>query len=483
MRRHSQLPHLRAVDETLLDTVRRAVLSEAGPVTSLRVAAAVRDSGRLLGTAGSLAAVESINAELSGLGPLQPLLKDPKITDIFVNGPRSVWVDRGQGAEVVDISFTGEEQLRALAVRLIASGGRRLDDGSPCVDVRLDGGFRIHAVLPPISAQGVILSVRIRRAEVFTMDELVFSGFAEPGIAALLRAVIGRRLSFLISGATGTGKTTLLSTLLGICQLRERLVLIEDAAELEPDHPHVLTLEARHANAEGGGAVELTELVRQALRMSPSRLIVGECRGAEVRELLSALNTGHRGGGGTIHANSALDVPARLAALGALAGLSTEAVAIQAASALDVVVHLERHPSGRRVAQIGVATLKAGRLEVAPAVSVKDGSFVGVATGRRSASPADPPGSAAGRDTRRLVYGAGWERLLELLGGPDPGPPAPSDDRGDACRVFAARVQQEQAAHDRDSTDRDSTDRDSACGGREVQTPGDRGTTRSRRRG
>ncbi len=437
MTRHSQRPRRRPLDETLLDTVRRAVLSEAGPVTPLRVAAAVRDSGRLLGTAGSLAAVESINAELSGLGPLQTLLKDPEITDIFVNGPRSVWVDRGQGVEAVDISFTGEDQLRALAVRLIASGGRRLDDGSPCVDVRLDGGFRIHAVLPPISAQGVILSVRIRRAEVFTLDELVTSGFAEPGIAALLRAVVGRRLSFLISGATGTGKTTLLSTLLGLCEPRERLVLIEDAAELEPDHPHVLTLEARHANAEGGGAVDLTELVRQALRMSPSRLIVGECRGAEVRELLSALNTGHRGGGGTIHANSASDVPARLAALGALAGLSTEAVALQAASALDVVLHLERGFTGRRVAEIGVAALTDGRLEVIPAVSVRDGSSGGGHAGRRrSAAAPELSGPAADR-TRSLMYGAGWEQLRDRLVGSDPGTPSPADVAGDGDQIPA----------------------------------------------
>ncbi|MBG0738161.1 TadA family conjugal transfer-associated ATPase [Paeniglutamicibacter antarcticus] len=410
---------LRALDETLLDTVRRTVLSEAGPVTPLRVATAVRDSGRLLGTAGSLAAVESINAELSGLGPLQPLLKDLEVTDIFVNGPQSVWVDRGSGAELVDVFFTGENQLRALAVRLIAAGGRRLDDASPCVDVRLDGGYRVHAVLPPISAQGVILSIRIRRAEVFTLEELVTNGFAGPAIAAILRAVIAQRLSFLISGATGTGKTTLLSTLLSLCDAKERLVLIEDAAELEPDHPHVLTLEARHANAEGGGAVDLVELVRQALRMSPTRLIVGECRGAEVRELFSALNTGHRGGGGTIHANGATDVPARLAALGALAGLSAEAVAIQAVSALDVVVHLERGPSGRRVAEIGVVLLTEDGLEVAPALSFGNEPGPVAASGRRSAEHVDVPRSQ--NADRRLVYGAGWEQLLARLGGTIPG--------------------------------------------------------------
>jgi pilus assembly protein CpaF len=226
------------------------------------------------------------------------------------------------------------------------------------------------------------------------LDELVAAEFMDLAVASLLRSVVARRLSFLISGATGSGKTTLLSTLLGICGPKERLVLIEDAAELDPDHPHVLTLESRHANAEGGGAVDLAELVRQALRMNPTRLVVGECRSAEVRELFSALNTGHRGGGCTVHANGARDIPARLAALGALAGLGVEAVALQAASALDVVIHLERGPSGRRVAEIAVVALNSGTLCVVPAVNVPD---------QANGQPVSP--------------GPGWERLQQLLEG------------------------------------------------------------------
>ncbi|HKU34751.1 MAG TPA: TadA family conjugal transfer-associated ATPase, partial [Paenarthrobacter sp.] len=309
----------RRLDSVLLETVRESVMAGNGPVTPSTVAAAVQASGKLLGAAGALEAAESINAELNGLGPLQLLAQDPGITDIFVNGPEDVWLDRGNGLERSTVRFDAEQQVRSLAARLVAAGGRRLDDGSPCVDVRLKGGYRVHAVLPPISTAGTLLSIRIRREENFSLTELRLGGMFCEQIDAVLRAIVAQRLSFLVSGATGSGKTTLLSTLLGLSHPSERLVLIEDAAELNPVHPHVVTLESRHGNLEGGGALDLGELVRQALRMRPDRLIVGECRGAEVRELLTALNTGHTGGGGTIHANTAEAVPARLVALGALA--------------------------------------------------------------------------------------------------------------------------------------------------------------------
>lgn len=358
----------RTIDSGLLESVRESMMAEAGAVTPSRVAAAVQATGKLLGTAGSLAAVERISAELNGLGPLQELTRDPAVTDIFVNAPHSVWVDRGRGIERVPVLFDGEAQLRALACRLVAAGGRRLDDGSPCVDVRLAGGYRVHAVLPPVSTSGTLLSVRIRREKVFSMEELRAGGMFGPGVQAVLEKVVDRRLSFLISGATGSGKTTLLSTLLGLCAAEERLVLIEDASELNPVHPHVVALESRHGNLEGGGTVDLGELVRQALRMRPDRLVVGECRGAEVRELLTAMNTGHSGGGGTIHANTAAAVPARLNALGALAGLGPEAVRLQAASALDAVIHVGRTSRGREVLCIGLIGDGPEGLTVEPAV-------------------------------------------------------------------------------------------------------------------
>lgn len=362
-----------AVDYGLLESVRESMMADAGAVTPSRVAAAVQATGKLLGTAGSLAAAERISAELNGLGPLQELTRDPSVTDIFVNAPDSVWVDRGRGIERVPVMFEGEAPLRALACRLVAAGGRRLDDGSPCVDVRLAGGYRVHAVLPPVSTSGTLLSVRIRRERVFTMAEMRAGGMFGPLVQTVLERVVERRLSFLVSGATGSGKTTLLSTLLGLCPAEERLVLIEDASELNPVHPHVVALESRHGNLEGGGTVDLGELVRQALRMRPDRLVVGECRGAEVRELLTAMNTGHSGGGGTIHANTAAAVPARLTALGALAGMGADAVRLQAASALDVVIHVGRTSRGREVQCVGVFSDGPDGLAVAPAL-VEGGS-------------------------------------------------------------------------------------------------------------
>ncbi|WP_442784776.1 TadA family conjugal transfer-associated ATPase [Arthrobacter sp. CG_A4] len=350
-------------------------MSDAGPVTASRVAAAVQSTGRLLGTAGALAAVESISAELNGLGPLQALTRDPAVTDIFVNGPDAVWLDRGNGLERAPVTFTGEPQIRALAARLVAAGGRRLDDGSPCVDVRLAGGYRIHAVLPPISTAGTLLSIRIRREKVFSMEELRTLGMFGQLIRQILERLVERRLSFLISGATGSGKTTLLATLLGLCQPGERLVLIEDASELNPVHPHVVSLESRHGNLEGGGVVDLGELVRQALRMRPDRLVVGECRGSEVRDLLTAMNTGHSGGGGTIHANTAAAVPARLTALGALAGMAPDAVRLQAVSALDAVIHVERAGNRRLVAAVGVLQENDAGLAVSAALDVLAGGI------------------------------------------------------------------------------------------------------------
>lgn len=344
----------------MVDAVRKAVLAGEVQPTAAAFADAVGSSGRLLGSQGTLSVLDRVRAELEGLGALEPLLADTSITDILVNGPDDVWVDGEHGLRKVGSVFLRDEEVRALAVRLIAAGGRRLDDGCPAVDVRLDG-FRVHAVLPPISTGGTLLSIRIRRAKVFSLDELVRNRTIAAPMAEALTLMVHRRLNFLISGATGTGKTTLLSTLLGLAADHERVVTVEDAAELEPAHPHTVGLQTRHGNLEGAGVADLTELVRQALRMRPDRLVVGECRGAEIREMLSAMNTGHDGGGGTIHANSAHAVPARLGALAALAGLSADALAQQAASALDAVVHVVRDGDGRRVESIGLMELGPSR--------------------------------------------------------------------------------------------------------------------------
>jgi pilus assembly protein CpaF len=272
---------------------------------------------------------------------------------VFVNGPSRVWVDRGNGIESRPPLGIDEVGLRDLAVRLIGLGGRHIDEATPCVDVRLQDGIRVHAVLPPISTGGTLLSVRLPRVRRMSLADLDAAGFFDRVPLATVAALVGRRANILISGAGGSGKTTLLGALLGSAAPTDRIVAIEDVAELQVRHPHFVSLESRQANLEGAGQLGLERLVREALRMRPDRLVLGECRGAEIRELLAALNTGHDGGAGTLHANSLADVPARIEALGALAGLGRAAIATQTVSAIGAVLHLERIDGVRRLAQIG----------------------------------------------------------------------------------------------------------------------------------
>jgi pilus assembly protein CpaF len=303
-------------------------------------------------------------ADLSVLGPLAPFARSGPVTDLFVNGEHGLWIDRGGGAEHEPQWTADEAEVRALAVRLIARGGRHIDEATPAVDVRLGRGIRVHAVLPPVSVHGTLLSVRVPRAAGFSVAALARAGMLDPRQAGVLGEAVAARKNLLVTGAGGTGKTTLLAALLGEAPDRERIVVIEDVAELQVSHPHVVTLEARQANLEGSGRVGLDALLREALRMRPDRLVVGECRGAELRELLAALNTGHDGGAGTLHANSLADVPARLEALGSIAGLSPDAVARQTVSAFDLVLHLERVGGKRRLAQLGRFEQRGDRLAV-----------------------------------------------------------------------------------------------------------------------
>jgi pilus assembly protein CpaF len=317
----------------------------------------------------ALAALErDVAAQVSGAGPLEPLLGLPGVTDVLVNGPGEVWLDRGRGLERTTVTFADDAAVRRLAQRLAARAGRRLDDAAPFVDVTLPDGTRLHAVLPPLTPV-TTLSLRVLARRRFELRELV-----DAQVASLLRAIVAARLTMVISGGTGSGKTTLLGALLGCVPATERLVVIEDAAELVTKHPHMVRLVTRPANVEGSGAVGLRELVRQALRMRPDRLVVGEFRGAEIVELLVALNTGHEGGAATLHANAAADVPARLYALGALGGLSPAAVTSQVASALDVVVHLRRVRAGSRgVAEVALLERRGDGLAVAPVWSCERG--------------------------------------------------------------------------------------------------------------
>lgn len=339
----------------LADRVRLRLASSAAEWDDSRLAdAAGRESELLLDTVALTELSGRLRAELVGAGPLEPLLAEPGVTDVLVNAADQVWVDRGGGLERSPVRFATDAEIRRLAVRLAAQAGRRLDDAAPYVDAALPGGVRLHAILPPLVAHPT-LSLRVLGRRRLGLADLLSLGALSAELAALLTAVVQARLSLLISGGTGTGKTSLLAALLATAQPADRIVTVEDAAELSIDHPHVVALLARSANLERAGVVGLAELVRQALRMRVDRLVVGEFRGAEIVELLAALNTGHAGGAATVHANSVSDVPARLVALAALGGMSPATLAAQAASALDVLVHIRRDRYGvRRVEQLAL---------------------------------------------------------------------------------------------------------------------------------
>ncbi|OFO95465.1 secretion system protein E [Rothia sp. HMSC066H02] len=295
-------------------------------------------------------ALRYLAAELYGLGALDLLLDEGQragtITDIYVNSPCDIWVGINGTARPVALSLGNERRVRDLAERLIRRHGGQLDAAHPAADISDEHGKRIHAIIPPLSER-TRLSVRLPARERPTLAQLQAAGLCDEATAAYLRRMIAERRGFLISGGTGTGKTTLLNALLGLCTPQERLILLEDTPELAPQHEQVIALKTRAANSEGAGEIGLGELIVQALRMGPDRLVVGECRGAEVVHLLTAMNTGHRGAGTTLHANSAQAVPLRLCALGALAGLDSRTVALHTATAFERIIHLE-HRDGRR---------------------------------------------------------------------------------------------------------------------------------------
>lgn len=336
----------------LLDQVRQDLVLRPGAVDVPRIARLLREDGRVLGAATTLELTARVRDHVDGLGPLQSLLV-PSITDVLVNDDGQVWVDGDAGLHRSELTLD-PGQARDLAVRLATAGGRRLDDAVPWADAHLPSGIRFHAILPPLSAGGTIISLRLPAAKALDLDALQRRGTFGPSVREVLGAVIAARVPFLVTGGTGTGKTTLLAAMLKEVPAGERIIVVEDVLELTVDHPHVLHLQSRHANSEGAGEVDLTALVRQSLRMRPDRIVLGECRGAEIRELLQALNTGHEGGCGTVHANTARDVPARLEALGALGGLDRAALAAQVGSALEVVLHLGRDLGGRRLEEIAL---------------------------------------------------------------------------------------------------------------------------------
>jgi pilus assembly protein CpaF len=359
-----------SLDRRTVDRVRERLAAGGGDLTPAKVAAAISAEGILLGDSAVLTMVDTLRREMVGAGPVESLLRIEGVTDVLVNGPAVVYIDDGHGLRRTAVTLSDDRAVRRLAQRLAATAGRRLDDASPYVDVRLADGTRLHAILSPPAQPGTCLSFRVPARRDFTLESLAATGFTGSHGLEVLRRLVCARVAFVVTGGTGSGKTTLLAALLAACNPAERLVIVEDSAELRPRHPHVVSLEARPANVEGEGEISLRTLVRQALRMRPDRLVVGEVRGAEVVDLLAALNTGHQGGCGTVHANSAHDVPARFEALGIAAGLSRAAVHAQLTAAVDVVCHLARGSDGtRRLAELAVVESPHGEVIVVPALT------------------------------------------------------------------------------------------------------------------
>lgn len=295
---------------------------------------------------------------------IEQLVADTAVTDILLSASTGIWCDRGHGLEREPVQHCSESLVRELATELIGLGGRHLDLAHPYMDVRLAGGIRVHAVLAPVASSGTVVSIRISRQQQMSWESLQETQTLTPAQARRLEQAIEHKQTLLITGASGAGKTSLMSMLVSQVPSHERIVILEDVAELQISHPHVVCLEAQQPNIEGIGGVSVEMLVPQALRMRADRLVLGECRGAEIAPLLAALNTGHRGGGMTLHANSLEEIPARLGLLGFMAGMSSELLNAAVRGACDLVVHIERSEHGSRRIQLGEFSTQEGQLLV-----------------------------------------------------------------------------------------------------------------------
>jgi pilus assembly protein CpaF len=308
------------------------------------------EEGLALTRAERVRMLEQITDEILGLGPMEPLLRDETITEVMVNGPQQVYIEREGRLELTNVTFQNDEHVMKIIQRIIAPIGRRVDESSPMVDARLADGSRVNAIIPPLSLVGPVITIRKFSATPFTVEDLVRFGTATPEMFEFLEACVKARLNIFVSGGTGSGKTTMLNILSSFIPDDERIVTIEDAAELQLRQEHVVTLEARPSNIEGKGAVPIRELVRNALRMRPDRIVVGECRSAEALDMLQAMNTGHDGSMSTGHANTPRDMLSRLETMVLMAGmdLPLRAIREQIASAVDLIVHQNRLKDGTR---------------------------------------------------------------------------------------------------------------------------------------
>ena len=310
----------------------------------------VEEEGLALTRAERVRMLEQITDDITGLGPLEPLLRDETVTEVMVNGPRQVYIEREGRIELTNVVFQNEDHVMRIIDRIIAPIGRRIDEASPMVDARLNDGSRVNAIIPPLSLVGPVLTIRKFATSPFQVDDLIRFGTATADMFEFLRACVQARLNVFVSGGTGSGKTTTLNVLSSFIPNDERIITIEDAAELQLRQEHVVTLESRPSNIEGKGAVPIRELVRNALRMRPDRIVVGEVRGGEALDMLQAMNTGHDGSMSTGHANSPRDMLARLETMVLMAGvdLPLRAIREQTAAAVDLIIHQNRLRDGSR---------------------------------------------------------------------------------------------------------------------------------------
>ncbi|WP_375057915.1 CpaF family protein [Zobellella sp. DQSA1] len=344
-RLHTKLMDM--LDLPMLQTVSRSQASEQIERLCLQL---MQESPVPLSLASRQKIIRQILDEVLGLGPLEPLLADNTIADIMVNGSQSIYVERRGRIERVPLTFRDDEHLMGVIERIVSSVGRRIDELSPMVDARLKDGSRVNAIIPPLALNGPTLSIRRFTVEKLAVDTLIDFGTITPAIAQVMEAVVKGKLNILISGGTGTGKTTFLNILSSFIPANQRIITVEDSAELQLQQPHVVQLESRPSNIEGKGEVGLRELVKNTLRMRPDRIVVGEVRGAEAFDMLTAMNTGHEGSLTTVHANSARDALSRLENMVSMTGfdMPIKNIRAQVASALDLIIQLERQEDGRR---------------------------------------------------------------------------------------------------------------------------------------
>jgi pilus assembly protein CpaF len=347
---------LQTLDVTKLEALDPAVVTNrlGGAITDR-----LREQGRLVTDPDRLRLIEEVKNEILGLGPLEPLMTDDAVSDILVNGANQVYIERGGKLYLTDVNFQDDDHLLNVISRIVAGVGRRIDEASPMVDARLPDGSRVNAIIPPLALDGPVLSIRRFGRDPLTIDDLLHNGTLTDEMAEFLNAIVRARLNVLVSGGTGSGKTTMLNCLTSFVPVDERIITIEDSAELSLQQPHVVRLETRPANLEGRGEITQRDLVRNSLRMRPDRIIVGEVRGAEVLDMLQAMSTGHDGSISTIHANNPRDSLGRLEMMMMMSGvqLPERAMRQQVASALNLIIHLARLPDGtRKVVKISELT-------------------------------------------------------------------------------------------------------------------------------